>query len=143
MSKLVSIHKALQLKKDASREEFDIWCLKYKAVAQNLGHLEIMIGTDSVPKDTTDSEYIEKKKLNDEGYSHLLLSVTSDNDILKVAESATADLQTRCLKTSWNSLQENYSPKTGRTKNELIDTFYTKRIHSMKVCSTKWINGML
>ena len=64
MSKLVSIHKALQLKKDASREEFDIWCLKYKAVARNMGHLEIMIGTDSVPTDTTDSKYKEKKTPN-------------------------------------------------------------------------------
>ena len=75
MSKLISVSKTIQLGKNCTQDEFNVWTLKYKAIARLEGFVKIMTGEESVPASTA-TDYDSKLKLNDDGYSHLLLSVT-------------------------------------------------------------------
>ena len=122
MSQLVSISKTLQLKKHATVKEFTIWSIRYEALARKEGFLGIMTGVETVGSDAA------KLKLNDDGYSHLLLSVTGEKDIMTISESTTTALPKGCLETAWESLYKNYKPKTSKSKNEIIKKFYSTRI---------------
>ena len=99
-----------------------------------------MLGSETKPSvgatSTTEEqkEYKRIVKANDDGYSHLLLSVLSEKDIKAVAEATTSDFQSGCLKTAWEAIQSNYKPKTGRSKNELIRKFYNTFMNDMRTC---------
>ena len=54
------------------------------------------------------AEYDKIIKANDNGFTHLILSVTADKDIDAVADAITTEFDTGCLKTAWDNLNKNY-----------------------------------
>ena len=96
MSSLVSISKTLQLKKTATISEYTIWSKRYKALARKEKFADLMLGKESRPPlrvesvAATDTEaavvgneelYDRLTKANDDGYTHLLLSVLAEKDV--------------------------------------------------------------
>jgi len=49
MAQLVSISKTLQLKKDATINEFSTWSIRYRALATNQKFADIMLGRETKP----------------------------------------------------------------------------------------------
>ena len=82
MLQLVSISKTLQLKKHASVHEF-----RQRALDHKEGFHALMIGKETVGTKS------QKIKLKNDGYTHMLLSVKSEKDIMTISESIPEDLQ--------------------------------------------------
>ena len=123
LTQLFSFSKTVQLKKNSTIQDFGVWSTRYKTLARREGFYDVMIGVENEDGDAT------KKKKNDDGFAHLLLSLAGDKDVMTVAESVTGDLPDRCLKTGWENLNKNYKPKMSRSKNELLKKFYlTKKL---------------
>jgi len=78
MAQLVSISKTLQLKKDATINEFSTWSIRYRALATNQKFADIMLGreTKPIPVDPLNVTSNEQAlldtfmKTNDDGFSH-------------------------------------------------------------------------
>ena len=150
MAQLVNISKTLQLKNDATVNEFSTWTIRYKALATQHKFKDIMIGNDTKPVavDPANPTQNETKEVedfmrrNNDGYSHLLLSVTKEKDIQAIAESTSLQFPEGSLKTAWEKLNRNYKPKTGRSKNELIQIFYGTYLNKMNYPPELWFSGM-
>ena len=108
-----------------------------------------MLGTELKPVVTalpTTEETQKLKKLNeknDDGYSHLLLTVSSNKDIRSVASATTTEQPTGCLPSAWTKLNKNYKPTTGRSKNELIQSFYSLYLDKMSYPPELWFNSVV
>ena len=150
MAQLVNISKTLRLKENATVNEFSTWTIRYKALAMKEKFDKVMLGTETRPMvgdpyNMTPQETVaikEFKKKNEDGFSHLLLSVTKEKDIQAIANSTTPEFPTGCIATAWDKLNHNYKPKTGQLKNELIQVFYSTYLDKMSYPPEPWFAGM-
>lgn len=102
---LVNVTKTLKLNKDARVDDFAIWALQHKAIAIKEKFGKIMLDSEAKP---TDADTIEEHdKRNDFGFSRLLLSMTSQNDIKFVASATITEYPDGCVKTAWAKLMKN------------------------------------
>ena len=158
MSKLVSISKTLQLKKGATISEYTIWSKRYKAMARTEKFADVMLGKETRPTTRVESvvassstaavignaeEYDRITKANDDGYTHLMLSVLSEKDVDAVYDATTTEYDTGCVKTAWENLAKNYKPKTIVSKTKLIKTFYEIELNKMEYPPDLFMAGMI
>ena len=130
MTQLVNINKTLQLKKDATANNFTTWLMCYKAIANKEKFLNIMQGNENEPAQSSPPTAIETialenfRKRNNNGFSYLFLSITNNKDVKSIANATNTASTTGCSKIAWLKLNRNYKLKTRRSKNKLIQTFY-------------------
>ena len=99
MAQLVNITKTLQLKKDATVGDFTIWSIQYLALMSKEDFKKIMLGNETMP--ATDQAKIDDfKKQNNDGFAHLLFTVTNKKDVKTVAGSSSTEHPDGCLKTA-------------------------------------------
>ena len=82
-------------------------------------------------------------KANDDGYTHLLLSVLSEKDIDAVHDATTAEYDTGCVKTAWENLAKNYKPKTIVSKTKMIKMFYEIELNKMEYPPDLLMSGII
>ena len=105
MSKFTSTSKTIQLKKNATLEDFNFWSTKYFAIANAEEFADIMTGDEELSSVAGNSDKESNfKKCNKNGWAHLLLSVNGIRDSKIISDASSTDFPKGCLHTAWKKL---------------------------------------
>ena len=88
------------------------------------------------------NELERKRKANVRGYQDLQLACENLAFQL-VSISKTMALPSRCLKTAWENLQEEFEPTEGEDRITLLETFQQNKLEDVKVNVTEWITSLI
>ena len=122
--------------------------MRYKVITNKEKILKITQSTESKPAQSFTPKSSETKglesfrKWNDDGFSHLLLSVMSDKDVKTIANATSTTFSTGSLKTAWLKLNRNYKPKTGQYKIKLIQTYSFTYLDNISYPPEDWFKGL-
>jgi len=123
---------------NGTKKDWPAWSTKFLAKARRKGYKKIILGDETIPKDSetldpsTDQDKIDIREGNEAAYEELLLAMDTSTKKGKVAfqivkKCKTSDLKDGDSSLAWKSLVQKYQPKTVSTLVNLkkSDTFKT------------------